>query len=153
MQKYHTILLISHASKVMLKIFQARLQQYTNWGLPDVQAKVRRGRRTRDQTANIHWITEKAREFQTNSYFCLIDNAKTFDSVDHNRLWKIIKELGIPHHLTFLLWTLYAGQEATVRNRHGTTAWFKIGKRVHQGCILAPYLFNLYAGHIMQMPG
>ena len=125
---YRTIALISHASKVMLKILQARLQQYVNHELPDVQAGFRKGRGTRDQIANIHWIMEKAREFQKNIYFCFIDYAKAFDCVDHNKLWKILKEMGIPDHLTFLLRNLYAGQEATVRTAHGTTDWFQIGK-------------------------
>ena len=141
---YHTIAVISHASKVMLKIFQARLQQYVNCELPDVQAGFRKGRGTRDQIANIHWIIEKAREFQKNIYFFSIDYAKTFDCVDHNKLWKILKEMGIPDHLTCLLRNLYACQEATVRTGHGTTDWFQIGKGVHQGCILSPCLFNLY---------
>ena len=118
------IALISHASKVMLKILQARLQQYVNCELPDVQAGCRKGRGTRDQIANIHWIIEKAREFQKNIYFCFIDYAKAFDFVNHNKLWKILKEMGIPDHLTCLLRNLYAGQEATVRTGHGTTDWF-----------------------------
>ena len=112
---YRTIALISHASKVMLKILQARLQQSTNRELPDVQAGFRKGRGTRDQIANICWITEKAREFQKNIYFCFIDYAKAFDCVDHNKLWKILKETGISDHLTCLLRNLYAGQEVTVR--------------------------------------
>ena len=118
---YHTTALISHASKVMLKILQARLQQYVKCDLPDVQAGFRKGRGTRDQIANILWIIEKAREFQENIYFCFIDYAKAFDCVDHNKLWKILKEVGIPNHLTYLLRNLYAGQEATVRTGHGTT--------------------------------
>ena len=123
----------------MLKILQARLQQYVNRELPDVQAGFRKGRGTRDQIANIHWITEKAREFQKNIYFFFIDYAKDFDCVDHNKLWKILKEMGIPDHLTCHLRNLYAGQEATghVRTGHGTTDWFQIGKEVHQGCILS----------------
>ena len=146
---YHTIALISHASKVMLKILQARLQQYVNIEFPDVQAGFRKGRGTRDQIANIRWIMKKAREFQENIYFCFIDYAKAFDCVDHNKLWKILKEMGIPDHLTCFLRNLYAGQEATVRTGHGTTDWFQIGKRVRQGCILSPCLFNLYAEYIM----
>ena len=110
---YRTIALISHASKVMLKIFQTRLQQHMNHELPDVHI-FRKGRGTRDQIANIHWIMEKAREFQKNIYFCFIDYAKSFDCVDHNQLWKLLKEMGIPDHLTCLLINLYAGQEATV---------------------------------------
>ena len=121
---------ISHASKVMLKILQARLQQYMNWELPDVQAGFRKGRGTSDQIANIRWIIKKAREFQKNVYFCFIDYAKAFDCVGHNKLWKILKEMGIPDHLPCLLRNLYAGQEATVRTRHGTTEWVQIWKGV-----------------------
>ena len=132
---YHTNALISHASKVMLKILQARLQQYVNREIPDVQAGFRKRRGTRDQIANIRWIIEKAREFQKN-YFCFIDYAKAFDCVDHNKLWKILKKMGIPDHLTCLLRNLNAGQEATVRTEHGTTDCFQIGKGVHLGCIL-----------------
>ena len=128
---YRTIALISHASKVMLKILQARLQQYMNHELPDVQAAFRKGRGTRDQIANICWIVEKAREFQKNIYFCFIDYAKAFDCVDHNKLWKILQEMGIPDHLTCLLRNLYAGQEATVRTGHGTTDWFQSVKAVY----------------------
>ena len=127
---YSTIALISHAGKVMLKILQARLQQYVNHELPDVQAGFRKGRRTRDQIANIHWIIKRPGEFQKNIYFCFIDYAKAFDCVDHNKLWKILKELGIPDHLTCLLRNLYAGQEATVRTGRETTDWFQIGKGV-----------------------
>ena len=118
---YHTIALISHASKVMLKNLQARLQQYVNRELPDVQAGFREGRGTREQIANICWIMEKAKEFQKTIYFCFIDYAKAFDCVDHNKLWEILKEMGIPDHLTCLLRNLYAGQEAKVRTGHGTT--------------------------------
>ena len=124
----------------MLKILQVRLQQYVNRKIPDVQAGFRKGRGTRDQIANIHWIIKKATEFQRNIYFCFIDYAKAFDYVDHNTLWKILKEMGILDHLTCLLRNLYAGQEATVRTGHGTTDWFQIGKGVHQGCILSPCL-------------
>ena len=138
-----TIALISHTSKVMLKILQAKLQQYMNCELSDVQAGFRKGRGTRDQIANICWIIEKAREFQKNSYFCFIDHAKAFDCVDHNKLWEILNEMGIPDHQTCLWRNLYAGQEATVRTGHGTTDWFRIGKVVRQGCILSPCLFNL----------
>ena len=133
----------------MLKILQARLQQSVNRELPDVQAGFRNGRGTRDQIVNICWIMEKAREFQKNIYFCFIDYAKAFDCVDHNELWKILKDMGIPDHLTWLLRNLYAGQEATVRTRHGTTDWFQMGKRVCQGCILSPWLFNLHAEYII----
>ena len=134
----------------MLKILQTRLQQYMNSEIPDVQAGFREGRGTRDQIANIFWIIEKAREFQENIYFCFIDYARAFDCVDHNKLWKILKEIGIPDHLTCLLRNLYAGQEATVRTGHGTADWFQIGKRVHQGCMLSPCLFSLYAEYIMR---
>ena len=134
----------------MLKILQARLQLYVNHELPDVQAGFRKGRGTRDQIANICWIMEKAREFQKNIYFCFIDYAKAFDCVDHNKLRKILKEMGIPDHLTCLLKNLYAGQEATVRTGYGTTDWFQIGKGVPQGCILSPCLFTLYADYIMR---
>ena len=121
---YCTIVLISHANKVMLKILQARLQLYMNHELPDVQSGFRKGRGTRDQIANICWIIENARELQKNIYFCFIDYAKAFDCVDHNQLWKTLREMGIPDHLTCLLRNLYAGQEATVRTGHGTTDWF-----------------------------
>ena len=150
---YCTIALISHASKVMLKILQARLQQYVNHKLPDVQAGFRKGRGARDQIVNIHCIIEKAREFQKNIYFCFIDYAKAFDSVDHSKLWKILKEMGIPDHLPCLLRNLYADQEATVRTGQGTTDWFQIGKGVCQGCILSPCLFNFYAEYIMRNAG
>ena len=152
MLKHHTIALTSQVRKVMLKILQARLQQYMNRELPDVQASFRKGRGTRDQIANICWITKKAR-VPKNIYFCITDYAKAFACVDHNKLWKILKEMGIPDHLTCLLRNLYAGQEATVRTGHGTTDWFKIGKGVHQGCILSPCLFNLYAEYIMRNAG
>ena len=138
--------LISHTSKVMLKILQTRLQQ-------DVQAGFRKVRGTRDQIANICWIIEKAREFQKNIYFCFSDYAKAFDCVDHTKLWKILKEMGIPDHLTCLLRNLYAGQEATVRTGQETTDWFQIGKGVCQGCILSPCLFKFYAEYIMRNAG
>ena len=144
---YRTIALISHVSKVMLKILQARLQQYVSH---DVQAGFRKGRGTRNQIANICWIIKKAREFQKNIYFYLMDYAKAFDCVDHHKLWKVLKEMEIPDHLTCLLRNLYAGQESTVRTRHGTTDWFQIGKGVRQGCIMSPCLFNLHAEHIMR---
>ena len=150
---YHTIALISHASKVMLKIFHATLQRYVNHELPDVQASFRKGRGTRDQIANICWIIKEAREFQKNIYFCFIDYAKVFDFVDHNKLWKILKEMVIPDHLTCLLRNLYADQEATVRTGHGTTDWFQIGKGVCQSCILSLCLFNLYAEYIWETLG
>ena len=135
---YRTIALISHASKVLLKILQARLQQYVNCELPDVQAGFRKGRGTRDQIANIHWIIEKSREFMKNIYFCFIDYAKAFDCMDPNKLWKILKEMEIPGHLTCLLRNPYADQEATLRTEHGTTDWFQIWKGICQGCILSP---------------
>ena len=126
----------------MLKILQARLQQYMNREPPDVQAG--KGRGTRDQIANIHWIMEKTRELQKNIYFCFIDYAKAFDCVDHKELWKILKEMGIPGHLTCLLRNLYAGQEATVRTGHGTTDWFQIGKGVRHGCYCHPACLTIY---------
>ena len=123
----------------MLKILQARLQQYVNCELPDVQADFRKGTGTRDQIANIRWIMEKAREFQKNIYLCFIDSAKAFDCVDHKKTnWKVLKKMGIPDHLACLLRNLYAGQEATVRPGRGTTDWFQIGKGVCQGCIFSP---------------
>ena len=139
--------------KVMLKILQARLQQHVNCEIPHVQAGFRKDRGTRDQITNIHWIIKKAREFQKNIYFCFINYAKAFDCVDHNKLWKILQEMEILDHLTCLLRNLYAGQETTVRTRHGTTDWFQIGKGVHQGCIFSPCLFNLYAECIMRNAG
>ena len=148
-QNYRTIALISHTSKVMLKILQARLRQYVNRELPDVQASFRKGRGTGDQIANIRWIIKKAREFQKSIYFCFIDYAKAFDCVDHNKLWKILKEMGILDHLTCLLRNLYADQVAAVRTRHGTVDWFQIGKGICQGCTLSPCLFNLRAEYIM----
>ena len=143
---YFTIAPISHAYYVMLKILQARLQRYMNQELPDVQAEFRKGRGTRDQIANIHWIIKRAREFQKNIYFCFTDYTKAFDCVDHNKLWKISKEMGIPDHLICLLRYLYAGQEATVRIGHGTMDWFQIGKGLHQGCVLLPaYLTSMWS--------
>ena len=136
----------------MLKILQARLQQYMNRELTDIQAGFRKGKGTRNQIANICWIIKKAREFQKNIHFCFIDYAKAFDCVGHNKLCKILKEMGIPDHLTCLLRNLYAGQEATVRIGHGTTDWFQIRKGVHQG-LLSPCLFNLYAEYIMRNAG
>uniref|UniRef100_A0A8B9YKE6 RNA-directed DNA polymerase n=1 Tax=Bos mutus grunniens TaxID=30521 RepID=A0A8B9YKE6_BOSMU len=149
---YHTIALISYASKVMLKILQARLQQYVNRELPHVQAGFRKAEEPEIKlpTSAGSW---KKQEFQKNIYFCFIDYAKAFECVDHNKLWKILKEMGIPDHLTCLLRNLYAGQEATVRTGHGRTDWFQIGKGVCQGCILSPCLFNLYAGYIMRNAG
>ena len=129
----------------MINILQARLQQYVNREFPDVQAGFRKGRGTRGQIANIHWIIKKAREFYNSTYFCFIDYTKAFDCMAPNKLWKILKEIGIPDHLTCLLRNLYAGQEATVRTGHGTTDWFQNGKGVSLGCILSLCLFNLYA--------
>ena len=148
-----TIALISHASKVMLRILQARLQQDVNCELSDIQVGFRKGRGTRDQIVNIFWIIEKAREFPRNIYFCFIDYAKAFDCVDHNKLWKILKEMGIPDHLTCLLRNLYAGHEATVRAGHVTTDWLQIEEGIYQGCILSPCLFNLFAEYIMKNAG
>ena len=138
------------ARKVMLKILQARLQNYVNHEFPNVHTGFRKGRGTRDQIANIHWIIKKAREFQKNNHFCFIDYAKAFDYVDHNKLWKILQEMRILDHLTCPLRILYSGTEATVSTGHGTTDWFQIGKGVHQGCILAPCLFNLYRIHYVK---
>ncbi|XP_060266748.1 uncharacterized protein LOC132659253 [Ovis aries] len=149
---YCTIVFVSHASKVLLKILQARLQQYLNRELPDVQAGFRKGRGTRDQIANIRWIIEKAREFQKTSISALLTMLNPL-TVDHNKLWKILQEMGMPGHLTCLLRNLYAGQEATVRTGHGTTDWFQIGKGVCLGCILSPCLFNFYAEYIMRNAG
>ena len=150
---YCTNALISYASKVMLKILQARLQQYVNRELPDVQAGFRKDRGTREQIATIHWIIEKVKEFQKSIYFCFIDYTKAFDCVDHHKVWEILKEMGIPDHLPCLLINLYASQEATITTGHGTTDWFQIGKGVRQGCILSPCLFNLPAEYIMQNTG
>ena len=121
-----------------------------NHEIPDVQSGFRKAKGTRNPIANINCIIKKARELQKNTYFCFIDFAKAFDCVDHNKLWKILKEMGIPDHLTCLLGNLYADQEATIRTGHGTRDWFQIGKGVHQGCILSPCLFNLYAEYIMR---
>ena len=136
----------------MLKTLQVKLQQYVNWELLDVQGGFRKGRGTRDQIANTHWIIEKARKFQKNIYFWFIDYTKAFDCVHHNKLWKILKEVGIPNHLTCFLRYVYVGQEATVRIGYGTN-WFQLGKGEHQGCILSPCLFNSYAEYIMRNAG
>ena len=146
---YHTISLISHTSKVKLKILQARLQQYMNWDPPVVQAGFRKVRETRDQIANICWIIEKT-GVPEKHLLNLIGYVKAFDYVDLNKLWKILKEMGIPDHFTWLLWNLYAGQEAIDRTGHGATNWFKFGKRVCQDCILSSCLFNFYTEYIMQ---
>ena len=144
---------ISHADKVMFKILHARLQHYVDWELSDVQPCFRKGRGTRDQIANIRWITEKAREFQKNIYLCFIDYAKAFNCLDHNKLWKTLKRWEYQTILTCLLRSLYAGQEAIVRTLFGITDWFKIEKGLWQGCLLSPCLFNLYTEHIMQNAG
>ena len=138
-----TIALISHASKVMLKILHAWLQYYANQELPDIQDGFRKGRRTRDQIANICWIIEKEREFQKNIFLCFTDQAKASDRVEHKKLWNALKEMGIPEHLTCLLRNLYVGQEATVGTLYGTTDWFKVEKGIQQGCLLSLHLFNL----------
>ena len=141
----------------MLKILEVGLQQYVNHELPDVQPRFRKGRGTKDQIANLRWIIKKARKFQKNIYVCFIDYAKAFDCVNQNKLWKILKEMGLPYHLTFFLRNLYAGQEATVRPGHGITDWFQIDKRIsrirYQGCILSPSLYNVYAEYIMRNTG
>ena len=153
MFKLPQIALISYSSKVMLKILQARHQRYMNHELGDVQAGFRKGRGTRDPIANICCIIEKARDFQKNIYFFFIDYAKSFDYVDHHKLWKILKEIGIPDHLTCLLRNLYACQEATVRTGHETMDWFQIGKGVHQGCILSPSYLTYMQSTSCEMPG
>ena len=141
---YHTIVLISHASKVMLKILQSRLQQYVNWELSDVQTGFWKGRGTRNQIANTHWIIEKARNIPENIYICFIAYAKSFSCMDYNKLWKILQEMEIPDHVTWLLRSLHEGQEATVKTGHRTTDWFKIEKGVCQGCVLLPaYLTHM----------
>ena len=146
-------MLISHASKVMLKLSYAWPQHYANQELPDVQARFRKGRGTRDQIANICWNIEKAREFQKNTYLCFIDYTKAFDCVDHDNLWKALRDMGIPDQLTCLLRNLYADQEATVRTLYGTTDWCKFEKGVRQGYLLSHCLFNLCAKHIMRNAG
>ena len=150
---YCTIALISHVNKVMLKILQVRLLEYVNQELPDAQAEFRKGRGTRDQIANIHWITEKVRGFQKNIYFCFIDYAKAFDCVDHNKLWKILKEMRIPGHPTCLLRNLYAGQEATVRPRHGTTDCSKLGKEYVKAIYCHPTFLTYMQSRSCKMPG
>ena len=150
---YHTIALISYPNKVMLKILQGRLQQYMKHEFPDVQAGFRKGRGTRDQMASIHWIIEKAREFQKKTSISALLTIPKPLTVWITVNWKILKEMGIPDHLTCLLKNLYAGQVATVRTEHGTTDWFQIGKGVHQGCVLSPCSFNLYAEYIMRNAG
>ena len=146
--KYWKITPILHARKLMLKFLQVRLQQYVNHELPDVQAEFRK-----DQIASFCWIIEKAKELQKNNYFFFTDYAKAFECMDHNKLWKILQEMGIPGHLTCFLRNLCAGQEATVRTGHGTTDWFQIGKGVCQGCTLSPCSFTLYAEYIMRNVG
>ena len=147
---YCTIGLMSHTSKVMLTIAQVRFLQCMNWEFPDVQAGFRKGRGTRDQIANICWTIEKTREYQKYIYFCFTDYVKAVDCMDHNKLWKTLKEMGILDHLTCLLRNLYGDQEATVRTGHGTMDWFQIGKGVPQGCILSSCLLNLYTEYIIR---
>ena len=148
-----TTVLISHASKVMLKILQARLQQYVTENFQMDQLGLKKSRGSRDQIANLQWIKKKARGFQKSICFCFIHYAKGFDCVDHKELWKILQEMGIPDHLTWLLRNLYMGQEATVRTRWGKTDWFKIGKRIWQSYILLPCLFNSHAEYIIRNAG
>ena len=150
---YHTVVLLSQDSKVMFKIFHSRLQQYVNQELPDVQAWLRKGRGTRSQIANIHWIMKRAREFHKSIHFFFIDYTKAFECVDYNKPWKILKEMGTTDDFICLLRNLYVGQEATVGTRHRTMNWFKVGKGVHQGCVLSSCLFNLYAEYIIQNAG
>ena len=133
---YRTVALISHASKILLKIIQQRMTSIINKELPDVQAGFRRGRGTRDQISNLRWIMEKTREYQKDVYVCFIDYSKAFDCVDHDKLWNCLKQMGIPEHLQELMWSLYENQEATVRTAFGNTNWFKIAKGIRQGCIL-----------------
>ncbi|KAA3669964.1 uncharacterized protein DEA37_0012425 [Paragonimus westermani] len=149
-ENYRTIALISHTSKIMLKILQGRLEQYITRELPEVQAGFRRGRGTRDHIANIRWIMEKAREYQKDIFLCFIDYSKAFDCVDHNKLWSVLQNMGVPKHLICLLKNLYTDQQASVRTDYGLTDWFDIKKGVRQGCILSPCLFNLYAEFIMR---
>ena len=146
---YCTIALISHASKVMLKILQARLQQYMNCELPDIQAGFKKAEELEIKLPTSAGSSKKQESSRKSIYFCFIDYAKAFDCVDHNKLRKILKEMGIPDHLTCLLRNVYAGKEATIRTGHGTTDWFQIGKGVRQGCIWSPCLFNLYAVYVM----
>ena len=150
---YCTIAFISYASKIMLKILQAQLQQYVNWELPAIQTGFRKDRGTRGQIANIHWIIGKAKEFQKNIHLCFIVCDKVFDCMDHNKPWEILKKMGIPDHPICLLRNLCAGQETTVRTRRGTMDWFRIGEGVCQGYILSHCLLNLYAEYIMWNTG
>jgi len=149
---YHTIAFISHSSKVMLKILQARLQQYMNCELPMFKLDLEKAEEPEIKLP-IHWIVKKAREFQKNIYFCFIDYAKAFDCVDHNNLWKILPEVGIPDYLICLLRNMYAGQKATVRTGQGTTDWFQIGKGVRQGCMLSPCLLTYMQSTSCKMLG
>ena len=151
--KYCTIALISHTSNVMLKILQAILQQYVNCELPDVRAGLEKAEEPEIKLPTSARSSKKQDSSRKNIYFCFIDYAKAFDSVDHKKLWKILKEIGIPDHLTCLLRNLYASQEAAVKTGHGTTDWFQIGKGLYQGCILSPCLFNFYAEYIMRNVG
>jgi hypothetical protein len=147
---YRTIALIPHACKILLKIMQRRLAPIIEKELPDVQAGFRRGRGTRDHISNLRWIMEKSREYQKDVYMCFIDYKKAFDCVEHDKLWTTLGELGVSAHLVKLIRSLYEDQEATIRTAHGDTDWFRIGKGVRQGCILSPFLFNLYAEKIMR---
>ncbi|XP_049756696.1 ankyrin repeat domain-containing protein 29 isoform X2 [Elephas maximus indicus] len=146
---YRTISLISHASKILLKIIQKRLQQRIDRELPEIQAGLRRGRGTRDIIADVRWILAESREYQKDIYLCFIDYAKAFDCVDHNKLWITLQRMGIPEHLIVLMRNFYIDQEAVVRTEQGDSDWFKVRKDVCQGCILSPYLFNLYAEKII----
>ncbi|CAF4950873.1 unnamed protein product, partial [Rotaria socialis] len=150
---YRTIALISHASKIMLKIIQRRLEPFLEREMPATQARLRKGRGTRDQIANIRWLMEKTREYQKEFYLCFIDYSKAFDCVDHEKLWSVLLEMGVPKHLIILMKNLYTNQQASVKTDYGNTDWFNIRKGVRQGCILSPYLFNLYAEHIMRKVG
>ena len=145
-----TIALITHASKVLLKVMQRRIEPYMQRELAAEQAGFRKGRGKRDQIANLRWILEKGREYNKHIYMCFIDYSKAFDCVDHTLLWRALEDMGVPKHLIVLLRNLYCNQEATVRTEAGDTEWFKIGKGVRQGCILSPYLFNLYTETIMR---
>ena len=148
-----TIALLSHTSKILLKIIQKRLEPYMEELVSENQAGFRKGRGTRDHIANLRWIMETSREYQKKLYMCFIDYSKAFDCVDHHILWRVLEEMGIPVHIIMLLKTLYENQEATVRTEFGDTDWFVIMKGVRQGCILSPYLFNLYSEYIIRKAG
>ena len=150
---YQTIALIPHASKVLLKIIQMRIEKEMEGIMPEEQAGFRKRRGTRDHIANLRWLMETSREYQQEVFLCFIDYSKAFDCVDHNTLWEVLRKMGVRPHLTHLMRNLYLGQEAAVRTEHGNTDWFKVEKGVRQGCILSPYLFNLYAEHVMRKAG